>query len=254
MVITVAQEKGGVGKTATAQSVAAVAADRGSRVLAVDADPQFALTRQMGLRVGELPVTLVDVLAGRVDAAAAIVTDVFGVDVLPAARELRAVELSLAGEVARETFLRTALEPVLDRYDLVVIDTPPNLGLLTVNALVPADLVLAPVSAEDEGAAQGTAELRATLGKVARLRGGSEPPLAVVMTKWRIDRVMASVVEEAVLGLGLRLAGRIPAQVLVQQAAANRMPVTVAAPESLAASAYRELTEQLLTEAGTVPA
>jgi chromosome partitioning protein len=249
MIVTVAQEKGGVGKTATAKNVAAVAARGGGRVLVVDADPQFALTRQLGLRTSELPLTLVDVLVGRVDAADAIVPDVCGLDVLPSSRELRSVELALAGEVARETFLRSALEPVADRYELIVIDTPPNLGLLTVNALVPADLVLAPVSAEDEGAAQGSAELRATLRKVARLRGGQEPRLAVVMTKWRADRVMASVVENAVRGLGLQIAGRIPAQVLVQRAAASRVPITQAAPNSAPALAYEQLTHELL---GTV--
>jgi chromosome partitioning protein len=246
MILTVAQEKGGVGKTATAKNVAAVAARGGRRVLVVDADPQFALTRQLGLRISELPLTLVDVLAGRVDAAEAIVPDVYGLDVLPSSRDLRAVELALAGEVGRETFLRSALEPLLERYELIAIDTPPNLGLLTVNALLPADLVVAPVSAEDEGAAQGTAELRATLSKVARLRGGDEPRLVVVMTKWRTDRVMASVVEEAVTGLGLEIAGRIPAQVLVQRAAANRVPITHAAPESVAALAYEQLTDELL--------
>ena len=246
MIVTVAQEKGGVGKTATAKNLAAVAARGGERVLVIDADPQFALTRQLGLRTGELPVSLVDVLTGRVEAADAIVRDVCSLDVLPSARELRSVELALAGEVGRETFLRAALEPIRERYELIVIDTPPNLGLLTVNALLVAELVIAPVSAEDEGAAQGTAELRATLAKVARLRGGDEPRLAVVMTKWRDDRVMASVVENAVRGLGLEIAGRIPAQVLVQRAAAGRVPITQAAPESAAALAYEQLAHELL--------
>jgi chromosome partitioning protein len=83
------------------------------------------------------------------------------IDVLPPTRELGAVELALVGEVGREGFLRDALDS-LD-YDLIVIDTPPNLGPLTVNALVTADLVLAPVSAGDEGAAHGLAELRANI-------------------------------------------------------------------------------------------
>ena len=139
MIVTVAQEKGGVGKTATAKNLAAVAARGGERVLVIDADPQFALTRQLGIRTGELAVSLVDVLSGRVEAADAIVRDVCSLDVLPSARELRSVELALAGEVGRETFLRAALEPIRERYELIVIDTPPNLGLLTVNALLVAD-------------------------------------------------------------------------------------------------------------------
>ena len=87
MIVTVAQEKGGVGKTATAKNLAAVAARGGERVLVIDADPQFALTRQLGLRTGELPVSLVDVLTGaRVEAADAIVRGVRSLDVLPSAR------------------------------------------------------------------------------------------------------------------------------------------------------------------------
>jgi chromosome partitioning protein len=119
-------------------------------VLVVDTDPQFALTRQLGLEVRAVGVNLVDVLAGRAAAADAIVAGVHGLDVIPAARELAGVEMSLVGELGRERFLRDALELMEDAYAHVVIDTPPNLGLLTVNALVCADRVIAPVSAEDE--------------------------------------------------------------------------------------------------------
>src|SRR4051812_6301216 len=128
MLYTVAQQKGGVGKTTSAINVAALLAERGRRVLAIDADPQFALTRQLGVRVSELPLTLVDVLTGRVEAADAVVTNVYGVDLLPAHRQLSSVEVTLAGEIGRETFLRRALDPLLGSYDDVVIDTPPNLG------------------------------------------------------------------------------------------------------------------------------
>ena len=106
-----------------------------------------------------LAKTIVDVLAGWTGAAEAVLSGVHGIDVLPATRELAGVELALAGEVGRETVLRDALHGLA--YDQVVIDTPSNLGLLTVNALVAADLVIAPVAAGDEGAAQGVAELRA---------------------------------------------------------------------------------------------
>ena len=137
-------------------------------MLAVDVDPQFALTRRLGIELRRLPSTVVDVLAGWVDAGEAIMPGVHGLDVLPATRELAGVELALAGEVGRETVLREALDGL--GYDHVVIDTPSNLGLLTVNALVAADVVVAPVAAGDEGAAQGVAELRATIAKLGRIR------------------------------------------------------------------------------------
>ena len=246
MIYTVAQQKGGVGKTTTAINVAALLGRQGRRVLAVDVDPQFALTRQVGIDVRELPVTLVDVLAGRVGAGDVVVHDVHGIDVVPAARELSGVELALVGEVGRETFLSEALAPLGDDYDDVVIDTPPNLGLLTVNALMPADVVLAPVSAEDEGSAQGVAELRATLTKLERLRHGDQPRLVVVLTKWTAGRVMGEVIEQAVAGLGLDIAARIPARVAVQQAAARRLPLALAAPDSRPGIEYERLAHTLV--------
>jgi chromosome partitioning protein len=153
MVCVFAQQKGGVGKTTSAINAGVLLAQAGRRVLAVDVDPQFALTRRLGIDPGALETTVVDVLAGWVDARSAIVAGVHGLDVLPASRELAGVELALAGEVNRETVLHDALDGL--GYDLVVVDTPSNLGLLTVNALVAADVVVAPVAADDDGAAQG---------------------------------------------------------------------------------------------------
>ena len=226
MVTVVANQKGGVGKTTTAANVGALFARRGRRVLVVDTDPQFALTRQLGLEARSLGVNLVDVLAGRAGAADAIVRGVHGVDVIPAAGELAGVEMSLVGELGRERFLHDALEPVVDDYDEVVIDTPPNLGLLTVNALVCADCVLAPVSAEDEGAVHGILELRATITKLAKRLGGDTPRLIALVTRWSPTRISSRTVEDRLTEAGLAPAGRIRLRsALVAEAAAARVPV-----------------------------
>ena len=124
---------------------------------------------------------------------------VHGIDVLPGTRELAGVELALAGEVSRETVLRDALDGLA--YDQVVIDTPSNLGLLTVNALAAADVVIAPVAAGDEGAAQGVAELRATIAKLTRIRP-TAPALAVIVTKVRPRRVIGEMIDDALMVLG----------------------------------------------------
>lgn len=245
MIVTVAQQKGGVGKTTTTLALAVISAQAGRRVLAVDVDPQFALTRQIGLDARALPLSLVDVLAGRVDASEAIVTDVHGVDVLPAARELAGVELALVGEVGRESFLANALSPLA--YDVIVIDTPPNIGLLTVNALMPADVVIAPVGANDEGAAQGLAELRATIAKLARLRR-TPPQLMVILTKWERRRTASAQIDDAILQLGgidLEPIARIPKRAAVEQAAVDRIPLPVTARDSPSALAYQHLAEEL---------
>jgi chromosome partitioning protein len=245
VIYAVAQQKGGVGKTTTAINLAALWARAGRRVLAIDADPQFALTRQLGIELRELELTLADVLSGQARVEQAIVQDVYEIDVLPSSRALSGVEVALAGEMGRERFLTQALEPFAPRYDAIVIDTPPNVGLLTVNALVPADVVVAPVSAEDEGSAQGLAELRAKLHQLPRVRPGSPPRLVVLMTKWRHGRVMGEVIEHAVQELGLVPSGRVPARAIVQQAAVRRAPLAALAVDSAPAVAYHRLAQEL---------
>jgi len=239
---TLSNQKGGVGKTTSAINLAALLARRGRRVLAVDIDPQFALTRRLGVELGSLEHTLVDVLAGWTGAGEAIVTAVHGIDALPGSRELAGVELALATEVGRDTVLRDALTGL--GYDHVVVDTPSNLGLLTVNALVAADIVVAPVAAGDEGAAQGLAELRATITKLTRIRP-TVPELAVIITKIRPRRVMGEVIEDAITSLGLEAVARVPDRTAVEQADVAREPIAITAPDSAVTLAYEQLAEHL---------
>jgi len=244
--IAFANQKGGVGKTTTATNVGALLARQGRRVLVVDTEPQFALNRQLGLEARAIGVNLVDVLAGRASAGDAIVPAVHGVDVIPAGSELAGVEMSLVGELGRERFLSDALETVIDQYDEVVIDTPPNLGLLTVNALVCADYVLAPVSAEDEGAVHGILDLRVTIEKLARRLGGDAPALIALVTRWSPGRVSSRTVDEQLVEAGLVPAARIRLlSALVAEAAAARTPVACLAPDSSVALAYGEVVELL---------
>jgi chromosome partitioning protein len=222
-VTVVANQKGGVGKTTTAANVGVALALRGLRVLVVDADPQFALTRQLGLQDRALGVNLVDALAGRAGAHDAIVAGVRGLDVIAGARELAGVEMSLVGEMGRERFFREALEPVLGGYDHVVIDTPPNLGLLTGNALVCADCVLAPVSVEDEASLHGIFELRQTIAKLAERLGVTAPELAAVLTRWQRLRISSRQTEAALVAARLAPIGRIPSRsALIARAAARQ--------------------------------
>jgi chromosome partitioning protein len=249
MVTVIANQKGGVGKTTSATNIGLLLAARSQRVLLVDIDPQYALTRQLGLEARSLGVNLVDVLAGRATAADAIVSGVHGVDLIPAGSGLAGIEMSLVGELGRERFLHDALETVVNEYDELVIDTPPNLGLLTVNALVCADRVLAPVSAEDEGAVHGILELRVTITKLAARLGSERPQLIPLITRWSPSRISSRTVEDRLVEMGLAPAARIRLRsALVSESAAARIPVASLAPDSTVAIAYSELVD-LLTSA-----
>jgi chromosome partitioning protein len=244
MVIAVQNQKGGVGKTTTALTLAGCLARRGERVLVIDADPQATLTRQAGIDTRWLTLSLVDVLAGRASVQDATVALSDGLAILPAARELAGVEMALVAELGRERFLADALAGTAHAYDAVVIDTPPNLGLLTVNALVCAETVIAPVSAEDEASVQGLAELRSTLAQLERLTGRT-PWLGAVLTRWSAQRILGTAIEDAVAGLGVPILARVPCRALVGHAAAQRAPIGLHAPDSPVTLAYEHLIDHL---------
>lgn len=244
--IAVINQKGGSGKTTTATNLAAVwGRERRRRTLLVDLDPQFAATRHLGLRPADLPATLFDVLADGVEAATAIVPNPAGVDLLAGDRRLAELELSLVGEAMREQFLNSALEPVSDRYELCLLDCPPNLGLLTVNALVAAQRILVPVRMEDEGALQGVIELRATLDKLSR-RGVHREINGVLRTVVDHRRQVYAVLNDALREAELHaLEAEIPSRAGFHRQGVVGAPLVVSEPDSAGACAYRALATEL---------
>jgi chromosome partitioning protein len=166
-IIAMCNQKGGVGKTTTTINLGAALAECGRRVLLVDFDPQGALSVGLGVRTHELEVTVYNLLVERGHAIGEVIqpTRVPGLDVVPANIDLSAAEVQLVGEVAREQVLSRVLRPVVDDYDVVLIDCQPSLGLLTVNALTAAHGVMIPLECEFF-AMRGVALLIETIEKI----------------------------------------------------------------------------------------
>jgi chromosome partitioning protein len=167
VVIAMCNQKGGVGKTTTAINLGAALAELGRRVLLLDFDPQASLTVGLGVNPHDVETTIYHVMMERevhIDEAI-VATSVDGLDLVPSNIDFAGAELQLINEVAREQVLARAIRPALDRYDVIVIDCQPSLGLLTVNALAAANGVIVPLECE-YFALRGVALLTSTIDKV----------------------------------------------------------------------------------------
>jgi chromosome partitioning protein len=247
-VIALCNQKGGVGKTTTTVNLGAALAEYGRRVLAVDFDPQGALSANLGV-AGQDGPTVYELLLGTERDAASVIqeTEVPGLHVLPANIDLSAAEVQLVGEVAREHALARALRPVLGDYDVVLIDCQPSLGLLTVNALTAAQGVLIPLECE-YFALRGVGLLVDT---VAKIRDRLNPALTldgILATRYDprtlhsrevLERVLEAFgddVLETVIGRTIKF----------PDASVAAQSILTFAPEHRAAAAYRQLARELV--------
>ncbi|WP_187976582.1 ParA family protein [Mycetocola sp. JXN-3] len=247
-IISLCNQKGGVGKTTTTISMGAALAAYGRRVLAVDFDPQGALSAGLGVVAHDTP-TIYDLLLGHTkDPHEAIVsTKVPGLDLIPANIDLSAAEVHLVGEVAREQIFASVLRKVSAEYDVILVDCQPSLGLLTVNALTASHGVLIPLECEFF-ALRGVALLIETIDKV-RDRLNPAIKLDGILATMYDSRTLHSreVLERVVEAFGDSVLETVIGRtVKFPDASVAGVPITDFAPEHQAAKAYRQLARELV--------
>lgn len=248
-IFSISNQKGGVGKSTTTLAMAAGLARQGRRVLVIDMDAQGNTTTTAG---GEGAPDVFDVLTGTASAAEAVHETTFGASIIPAGRRLVQAEAALI-EMGKEYRLREALQPIRANFDFVIIDTPPALGILTINALTAADGVIIPATAEPYSI-QGIAHLKLTIDAVKKYSNPNLRLLGLLLTRYRATKLMANMGT-----LAAKVAAELDAPIYtarirestgVKEAQAARRPLQGYKPAKSAADDYEAFITEVLEQVG----
>lgn len=257
-VLACVNQKGGTGKTCTAENLGIGLVREGKKVLLVDMDPQASLTISLGYpKPDDLPVTIADQMAKvvqdvEIPPKEGILTHTEGVDLMPASIALSGMEVSLVNVMSRESVLRQYLEPMKKEYDFIVLDCMPSLGMLTVNALAAADQLVVPVQAQYLSA-KGLEQLLQTVNKVRRQINPRLRIEGILLTmvdsRTNNAKEIASLIREA-YGSRLKVFDmEIPRSVRAAEISAEGRSIFAHDPGGKVAAAYQSLTKEVLRDA-----
>ena len=244
-IIAVVNQKGGVGKTTSAVNMTAALTELGLKVLLVDFDPQANATSGMGLDKRKIKYSAYDVTINNVPAQQAVIKTKYG-DVLPSAADLAGATVELIGAANRERVLENALAPLKDQYDLIFVDCPPSLEMLTLNGLCASDGILVPVQCEYY-ALEGLSDLMSTLRMVKKRMNPHLEIFAVVLTMFDgRTNFSAQVAQEVRRHFpGKVLSTVVPRNVRLAEAPSHGIPVTVYDRASRGSKAYKQIAEEI---------
>ncbi len=247
-IIAIANQKGGVGKTTTAINLSACLAEAGKHVLMLDCDPQGNATSGLGVDKNKAEVTSYDILIGEATAEEAIVhTEYQGLDIIPSNINLSGAEIELIGIDHKEYILQKQIYPLKDKYDFIIIDCPPSLNMLTVNAMTTADTVLVPIQCEYY-ALEGLSQLIHTINLVNQRLNPRLKMEGVVFTMYDArTNLSLQVVENVKANLKQTIYKTIiPRNVRLAEAPSHGMPINVYDSKSAGAESYRLLAEEVI--------
>lgn len=250
-ILAVVNQKGGVGKSTTTVNLSAYLGAAGKKVLMLDIDPQGNATSGMGIDKSEVDKSIYDVLINDIPVAEAVVTckypELSSVDILPATIQLAGAEVELVSMMSREYRLKMALEGLTDRYDYIIMDCPPSLGLLTINALTAADGVIVPIQCEYY-ALEGLSQLLDTVNLVKKHLNRSLEITGVLLTMYDSRTNLAQQVIDEVKGY---FAGKVfetivPRNIRLSEAPGYGKPILLYDPTSKGAVAYKALRDEVI--------
>lgn len=246
-IIAVANQKGGVGKTTTAINLSACLAEAGSRVLVMDVDPQGNTTSGLGVDKNHLDRTIYEMMIGECDMGDCIIRDVFdNLDLVPSNVNLSGAEIELIGINGKEYILKNASEGLKSEYDFIIIDCPPSLNMLTVNALTAANTVLVPIQCEFY-ALEGLSQLIHTINLVKKRLNSNLDIEGVVFTMYDArTNLSLQVVENVKSNLRQNVYKTIiPRNVRLAEAPSHGLPINIYDSRSAGAESYRLLAKEV---------
>ena len=251
-IIAIANQKGGVGKTTTSINLSSCIAAKGKKVLVVDIDPQGNTTSGYGIEKNDLDNTIYELMLGDCSIEDCIIKDVIeNISILPSNVNLAAAEIELIGVDKKEYILKNEIDWVKDRYDYIIIDCPPSLSLLTVNAMTTADSVLVPIQCEYY-ALEGLSQLIHTVNLVKERLNPNLEMEGVVFTMYDSrTNLSAQVVENVKSHLNQKVYRTvIPRNIRLAEAPSYGQPINIYDPKSAGAESYLALAEEVIDRKG----